>query len=391
MFPVDIQWHHDVVSTLTGEPVMPMHPAAWDWRTVLNGAGDGSHTYRLGDPAYDLGPAGWDDALAKVRRTSVISYSINGGRKIAKYAGIHVGEDWDRASKTSVVQHREFRYLGDLRFFTMVASYMLEGHFDVSGYSKAGLLTKIWERGYRRPEYEGIPNRWNLPIRLPPALLGTDSARYAKWKFTSIEEATAAIQDTIDGPDIYVEPMWDEATGWFYWQAKFGNPTFPSLPFDVHLGADEHPLVNLKFRENGAKVGTGIFGIGNGSDESMRIGFGSYKPEWSIEDGMPNIDATEEFKNERDLVRLNQLAEATLAARRRPIRQYENSILAPVEVSASGGSPVYGVDIKPGWTVEIDDPGDERNAPSRADQYIIGVGHNSSSQHVMSIDYQQQD
>lgn len=384
MNAIDITWHHDIVSTLTGELIMPVHPSAWNWRTVLNGIGDGSHTFHLRDAKRKLPPEVWQNLLGKVNRTIVTSYSINAGPKIAKYAGILIDEDWSRATGVSTVRSKEFRTLAELRYFMMTNNYEVSPHVYEAGYSKGGILTRLWQLLFRRPELEGTPNAFNLPVVLPPATAGSEIADYKKWTLTTGEEATSAIQDSFNGPDIYVEPMWNTVTGNFYWQAKWGNPDFPELPFDVQVGARRHPLHNLTFKEDGTKVVTGIFGVGKGSDEDMRLGFGIYDPSWPSRDGMPVIDATESFKNESDPAKLNSLAMAALAARRNPIRQYESGLLAPVEV----GAGVYGVDVKPGWKMRFEDPGDERFPASSTLQYVIGVGHNSTSRHLMTVDYQ---
>ncbi|MBB2956963.1 hypothetical protein [Pseudoclavibacter helvolus] len=384
MNPIDITWHHDIVSTLTGELIQTVHPSSWNWRTVLNGVGDGSHSFHLRDAKTKLDPATWQNLLGKVNRTVVTSYSIDGGPKIAKYAGILINERWSRTTGVSAVTSKEFRYLADLRYFMMTNNYEVSPHVYEAGYSKGGLLTRLWQILFRRPELEGSPNAFNLPIRLPPATGGTEVADYKKWTLTTGEEATAALQDSFNGPDIYIEPMWDTETGNFYWQAKWGNPEFPELPFDVQVSARQHPLHELSFTEDGSKVVTGIFGVGKGSDEDMRLGFGIYDPTWPSRDGMPVIDATESFKNESDPAKLNSLSMAALRARRFPIRQYESGLRAAAPV----GAGVYGVDVKPGWKMPFEDAGDERFPASTSMQYVIGVGHNSTSKHFLTVDYQ---
>lgn len=381
-----LRWYADVVQTLTGRHLQALRPSEWDWRTVLSTYGSGSHGFNLRRQEIrgKMQPAQWRDLFSAVRRTIVVSSRWNNGPKVAQYAGIISDLDWSRTSGHATIRHKEFLSLGELRQFFGIGEWPEDRHFVSTGRSPEGLISDVFTRLFNDPT-RPAGNPWNLPIRIPPAAPGSNDLDFRWWTFTTGREAIAAVTDTMGGPDVRVRPMWDTATGYFYWQLEAKAPKFSDQFAEVHLGS-RHPLLDLKFKSDGTKLVTGVFQIGKGSAEDMRLGQGG------LGDGdgylgpadMPYVDTTISDKNESDLFRLRQNAIAERIARAKPIKQWTASVLAAAPV----GGGARGVDIGPGWDVHLDDPGDELLDPSNSIQYVIGKSHSSSSKHRINLDWQ---
>lgn len=347
-----------VVSTTSGQILdeLPLVPGT-TWRTVLNGIGSGTVKLRLRDSGRGRGY--WRDLLRPQDRTIVISYTEGDTDPAqAVYAGRVLLGDYDYTTGVLAVRTEEIRGVLRKRLPFTVPNYAA-GDFTLTNVSLWTAARTILKRGLLDGDA-----RWRIPLNLLDAHFpGSYSITWRRWQFVTIEKMLTTVQDLPDGPDIHLRPAWD--TDRLRWDGRIGFPRLgmteeEAHSFDIALDSPESSIRALRYREDGARLLTGVHMLGEGSEDAMKRG--------SAHRGTGTylyLDDVQDNKNEANQTVLNGLAQSWLTTHATPTRQYDMTL------SADGWPNVRG--IIPGSRIRLHTEGDEWLSPGHTELYVIGM------------------
>ena len=319
-----MSWSFWVCDTRTGVKQLQVFPSGGSFGRTLNAAGQGgSDTFPLA--ASKLSRAQWKDLTTPWRRTLVRCWD-----GVPVYAGVITGRSYDRDTKTLTVRHADIRALLAKRFPFGVNSYYANG---VSGAPGKLVLTNLSLRAIAANVVQqgliGPHPIYSLPIVFPTlSEPGPYSRTYFNYNFATVPSALQELQDVDGGPDIDFAPRWS-ASGTLEWEMRAGTPATPALTggtFEFNLTSEECPLTHVNVDEDGSKQVNGMFTIGAGSEEDMRVagrGIGDYG-----ETIFPALDGTQSLKDIDDLNTLSLHSFSAINVQQNPTKQWGMSLLA---------------------------------------------------------------
>lgn len=318
-------WETWIYDTITGNLLHQVYPASSPWSTSLLGDGEANTVFQIGDA-----DAAWNPA-------KVESYFRPNQRGIAHLWGNHVSYagkiqywDHDRDAGTVTVKSAELRSEAAWRLTYGVNQYT-NGTLIIANKSHAAAAGLVLQR------FMLWSADWKYPIDLPSlTTAGTFSATWPYWKKLWISDLLEQIE--AEGYEIYLRPK------------RVGN----QIRYDVIvqprirtgnevfiLGAEESPLLGVKFKVSGESEITGLQGLGEGMGEQTPHAEAGA----SNAAGKPVRDTTKTFAD-LEGARLQAATQAAVEAASNPIRQLTvNAFQASDKFSAALATPGAG------WTV----------------------------------------
>lgn len=322
-----MSWSFQICDTRTGVRKLEVFPSDGRWSRRLNNSASGSHTFQLGDRL--LTRHQWWDLTTPWSRTLVVSW-IDGTVETAVYAGVITSTNYSWDKKTLQVDHVDLRDLFKNRYPFGVGSYWSDGTETKPG--KLVCTNLSFRAIASRLVYEGANGPfpfYSLPIVLPSMTeAGPFSETYENWRFVTVYEALDDLQNRAGGPDIDFDPQWTGANGSLQWIMQVGVPTQYSSQlvgetFELNLTAADHGASSYGLARNGMKQLTGVFAIGEGTEEDMLVGGDGL----DVSD-IPALDATQSFKGVDSKPVLASYSAATTAVLKDPILQTNFSLRA---------------------------------------------------------------
>lgn len=281
-------WNFWFVDTRTGVKQLEVRPSSSSFSRVLNGEGGGLHSFQLGERV--LSRATWRGLVTPWSRTLVVSWGA-----VAVYAGVVVDSSYDRDLQTLNVATADVRKIFSYRFpFGSTSYYEVDGvtpgKLVCTNLSLRSIVSRVMGAGLTGP----FPI-YSLPITLPTSSeAGTHSRTFYNYNFRTVDDLLDELQSTDGGPDIDFEPSW--VSNALVWTMRTGTPAAPQLTgntFEWNTAGEKCGLTGIRQTVSGAKQASGVFSIGEGSEEDMRVvGYGleSAAP-------FPALDVTQSFKS----------------------------------------------------------------------------------------------
>ncbi|WZH38761.1 MAG: hypothetical protein PIR02_08820 [Microbacterium enclense] len=301
--------HETVIwETLTGQHLETVEASEGNWErgrvTDLN------HVFQI--DALGLNPADRADLFGEdCPRDRVLTELVDG---TPIYHGLIVDWDYDDNAGTYTVTHVDLRELLTGRYLFGVGGYHSDGVFDWTGLSWRGMASRAL---YYLLRYQDSP-RWAVPINLPPEEAGDEVFRTWCYEMKLGESILADIEGRPGGPDVDFQPGFFGSG--YGWEALIGSPFLTGPDVEVVLGADASPVKNLKIARRGRAVSTGVFGIGDGSEQRLQV---AQVP--AAADGRIVRDSKVTFKKDTGVTvdsQLHKRAEGYLAARQKPTQRW---------------------------------------------------------------------
>jgi hypothetical protein len=246
--------------TLTGQELEIVEPSdgEWDRGRVV----DKTHTFQI--DALGLSAADRVDLFGENRpRDRALTHKVDG---VPIYNGLILDWDYDDNAGTYAVTHTDVREILSGRFLYGVGGYHTDGVFAWSGLSWRGMAARAL---YYLLRYEDSP-RWAMRVNLPPEEAGVEEFITWCYEMRLGESIIADIEKRPGGPDIDFQPV-IFGDGGHGWDARIGSPFLTGPDIEVALGGDDSPVKNLKIKRRGRAVGTGAFGIGDGSEQRLQV------------------------------------------------------------------------------------------------------------------------
>ena len=169
-----------------------------------------------------------------------------------------------------------------------------------------------------------------LPIVTPDSVPGTgwDGVRtYYGYEIPNLVDALRDIMEVEGGPDIDFHPRWaggfvPDATGGFYtagalvWDARIGDLNRDTQVLSFHLDADDNGLTGLKYAQDGARVVTNAYAVGEGSEKKLLV-----RSARNTAPTVPAVDRVVARKSEKSTQALLSIASEALRVSQTPTRQ----------------------------------------------------------------------
>lgn len=313
-------WSAFVVDTMSGQKVMPVFPSSGQCRSVLNGVGSGSHSFHLRDKKTAFpSSATARDVFRPWARTLVICWD-----DVPVYAGIIMRWSWDRDTGVLTVDHREFRALLSKRYAWLVPTYPTSTvnpqpwSWTVTGKSLRGIARAVVAKTTKLVPGDG----WDMPVVLGADESGSRSMTWWAFNFLSGEDMLSQVQDSDGGPDVFFRPRWS-SSGSLEWVFEAGTPRLGGGVVERIAPAPKSPGLRSVTVMDGTDQLTGLFGLGEGSEQDMKVGLAGPLAGSSI----PTMDTKRSLKNADTQASVDALSWGALRDDREPIRQYNTSTI----------------------------------------------------------------
>lgn len=300
-------WRFHLVDTLSGVKHREVFPRAGNWKTVINGVGQGTHVFSLVDPETKLLPESWRAMTVPWAVTLTVSWGDT-----VVYAGLVLRHDWRPDSGLLTVTHKELRAIATRRMLYGVGPYDPAATITIAGKSNRGLA-----RAYVFYGLIDGTTRWRLPIVLPADEAGEWTEVIERWRFRTLEDLLQSVQDAAGGPDIHLQPEWSPS-GTLRWVLLLGSPRIDGGAIEVNVSAPESPVRDFTQVTDASQQLTGLWGVGEGSGVDMKVS-AQIDPGGSA---VPFLDTTRPFKDIKGGDRLAVLSAEALASSREPTVQW---------------------------------------------------------------------
>lgn len=355
----------------------------WSWWVVA--ASDGHKRKRLralddnSTPRLGQGGSGRHKFLLRGARTSraqnqdlfaewrnLIVKCWN-GRPI--YAGFITDWEWEAANGVINVETVEFRAILRRRLLFPIGGFGF-GELVCVGQSRRGIMYKILART-TKGAYSEV---WDL-LNVLPAVeeAGGESLTIPAFRYMTAEQALAD-QEKIAG-DVYFEPRWS-STGRLELLTRIAPDSTPRLTgavIQLAKSALVPSAIDLKLASSGAKMRTGTFALGDGSEQDRPMRDSATDSEYG---GIPSLDVAESFGKVEDPGELQIYADKAVETYRDPTKQYE--------LSAFASKVMPGIQL--GSPVNVYTSGDEMIAPGWIN--LRCIGHTSTTKRRVALEVQ---
>lgn len=346
-----LDWTLNVHDTLTGTFQGYVRAADGRWRSAINEAGDGSHTFRLRSSNWKYGQVQNRALFTPWARTIVQCLD---GQPV--YAGLVRDLDWDDDTGELVVGTSEVRTLLDLRQLFTIGLYAT-GTLTVTGKSIGGVARAVIRAAAYRPP---LGDPWHLPFNYQPDQSGDQSFTFNNYEFQSAGEILDNLAALPGGPDVHFRPVLNG--GVLSWDVLIGDPTLHLTTVQVN-SLRPAGLLKVKTTIRGDDQLTGVFTIGAGQEAAMLHGEAGNMPGTVI----PYRDATRAHKDVADQGTLDALALAELQAYRELPEQFA------MDVQLSTASNLIAQGLQPGAVLKFWHPGNEWLAEGWRQINVLGM------------------
>lgn len=307
------RWTFQIHDTNSGAFMKEVFPTTGNWRTTFTGIGEGRHTFHLRDPDRALPRKLWQSLATQWKCTLVVLWD-----GIPVYSGVVLTWKWDKFAGVLTLSHSEAAIFLAVRHLFGLSQYEV-GTVTITGKSlRAAVRAIIFE--CMGPK----SSRWVIPIVYPADEAGTFSKTYFNYEFQLGEKVVREIQARENGPDWFLHPQL-KADGSLEYELRIGNPRLSGGRFRWEVDAEESGLTKMTVESDAKKQLTGAMTIGKGSGEDTPWG---RAPEPIDGYTGPYLDVSLPYSTELDPAVLSAFARAALAARQKPTKQYEMTLLA---------------------------------------------------------------
>ena len=344
-----------------------MQVASGSFSTLVSDTGGGQHA--LVTEGSGLTGAQWRSLIYPWANTLVQCWN---GTPV--YAGLIVGWSLDRQSRVVTVQHKELRLLLNRRFPFRIGERRGKPHFTVRDKTLRGVITELVRVGVYKPDGG---DGWNIPVALPASEAGTRGTTLFNYDFVTVENGLAEVEDRTGGPDVHFEPRF-KADGRLEWECRIGDPRLTGSVYDYPMNVTTPELFDVNSTADGTEMLTGVFAIGKGAEEDMRIGEAGLAELVVRPPAIPYLDSSRSFKEIDDIGQLNDHGAAELRRYGTPIDQWEMKTRAD-------GRP--GADLlRLGSTLRLRFVDDWWEVTRDIDQYLMGL--RGTHENVLTLDVQ---
>lgn len=290
--------------TQSGKKIETVEADSGSWQR--NRDTEQRHVFHL--PSLGLNRAQLHDIFGYDKPRDRVLAHIEDG--VVMYHGLILDSVFDDDTETLSVIHRDVRELASGRWLHGIGGYYPSLRFQWSGLSWRGIASRIAEIIFTAP----ISGAWPIPMQIPAAESGGESLEVWAYSFRSGENLLAEIEEREGGPDIDFAPTGNGVD--FGWQMRIGAPYLTGQTIDVYRAAPRTPVRKLQVETKGREKATGIFGIGDGSEQDMVVGGAAA----AVSAGLARDDRV--IDKMANLATINSKASARLGARLAPARQY---------------------------------------------------------------------
>lgn len=361
----------------TGNPIGPTLKATGSWKQSMTAIGNGTHAVQLRTPAlkrYDR--AFWQNATAHWVRVLVECWDGQ-----PQYAGLIKHRRMRTSTGEAVLQTVTPNHLLADRYLFGVGDYPGAGPFAIAGASPRSAVERVIKRASG-----DIGPEWIAPYRYSHLSEGGSfnlTVEKTDWKTAAVLVDTIRKQQ--GGPDLAFVPVYD-SLGRLRWDVLTGQPRVPGLTIDLPMSVRRSRASFVEIGEDGANMGSGIFGRGEGYDRSRLVGLAGYFD--GSPDGAPSMivrDFAIDFQDVKDQDALNSLTAQYLADNTWPVRQWEYD----VNVEHRAGLAAFPVgDLKLGTRFKAKYSGDELNDPVKETHYVVGLSHSTDRDELFGVEVQ---
>lgn len=253
-------WSVAIHDTQTGNLIL-------DYTTGVSGGSWGRGDVTQRSHTFPLRGDGLDRAARRYAFRKWDSTLVHLWDGVPVYAGLITDTTYDKASGVLTVSHADVRLITRKRMMFGIGAYNPAGQVVCAGLSLRGIVRRMVHIGMVLPYSEA----WPLPINLPTEETGSVPTRtYYHYEFQTIDKILTDIEGEENGPDIEFQPVYD-SNGRLSWDLLIGNPYLTGPTFEAHLTGDAQPT-DVTVVENGQEQTTGVFALGKGSEQDMRVG-----------------------------------------------------------------------------------------------------------------------
>lgn len=313
-------WSHVLVRTRTGDPRLEVKPVSHSGASRMNESGTGTTKLATRDARYaGVSVSSWEEWTRPLSSLLVTCWD-----GVPVYAGLVLNRSENPFTGEVTLQHAELRWLLRRRFTRGVADYN-SGPFTIAGKNAYGLANEILKRGLIG---DGTLVSWDLPVVVPDGASGGRDMVIHPYTFTTIEDSLQQAQSLI-GYDVHLQPRWSTA-GRLEWVAQVGTPLIPGASLEWDLTA-RSPVMDAAVEDDAAEQSRGVFVLGKGSEEAMRLGRAAMAPG---ESDIPAVYRTVQEKDVDAQSLLDDMASAEITATQSPMRQWSLKATLPDDEQA---------------------------------------------------------
>lgn len=251
----------EIRDSQSGTHQLAVRPASGDWGR--------SRTPRMRTTVFRTK----NDGLTQAQRLELfnpwertIAHRFNNG---LCYSGLITGWSLKESTGALAVRHIDIMSLLARRHYFGVGSYdpTDAGVLRMVNMSLRGIIARLIYLGLVHP-YSAA---WVMPVDVELPEAGGLSREFFAYDFQSVEELISSLSQEVAGPDIDLQPK-DAADGTLRYDARIGSPflTGPELP--EHWWGGRNGLTNVELDWDAERAATGIFTLGRGDEEDMRVG-----------------------------------------------------------------------------------------------------------------------
>lgn len=354
----ETQGNGEILLKMTGQE----KPKSGTFGSRLNGLETAQHSFHLG--GSKLTRADWRELIDPWRRTIDVDY---GGA--LPYSGLIMGWNWDEDTEVLTVASAEARTILARRMLYGIGTYgsgtkvlngrSLRGHiYQILYYATQGNLSSVWNMRFTFPAFDEA---------------GSHDDTYWNYLFENAEMMISDLTETENGPDFHLQARRLDGIS-RDWLVRVGDPILTGPAKEYHGKGEKPTATAVQEKGDGQQMVTGIFTVGNGSEEDMKHGEAATV---AVPGGYPSLDVVRQFKNIDDVAQLDAFARAEREAFRRPTSQ------STYRVAASSFFP----DGLPGSPVKLWMPG-SKFLPDEQNHRCIGYQGDITSEFI-TIDTQE--
>lgn len=329
-------WNWWICDLQTGDRLYKVIPADGNWNTSASQQGGGAHSFILHGPVLPgLSKTQWQDIAHSWTRVLVQSWDDED----PIYAGVVISWEWDEDAQRLILNHVELRAIFSRRFTWGHRGYDVGTALEFANRAPDGALRAIVERGTNDSAPSDHP--WRLRVARPIDAPGDLTMKWENDGFETIEDALESLEKA--GPHIYFRPRWDDSYRLEH-LALAGNPLLAGEVVEA-LATSHSPIVrDIRVKSDAALQLTGVFALGNGQGESMKVGFAGTFDGFTT----PILDRSIFGKSEESKPVLDAMAAVDLETHRQPISQRSFSIIAGL-LPVPPGRFTIGSRVRLGW------------------------------------------
>lgn len=340
-----------VFDTVTGEPLLTVHPSSASWSAKLSGSGQGEATIPLRGQGISR-----DTVRTLIRPNARLIAHVDEHDTVIA-AGLMMQPKYDKDTGKVAVAWVDIRTLMRERMGFGVGSWGPSGTLAVTGRNRSGAGRALISRAMR----DGAEPTWALPIDLPADGTGSFTRKWEYYGFFTMDDGLREIEG--EGVEVYFDPHLDG--GNLRFQTRVGNP-ITGGSFDLPVTADKSRVTKLQVTEDGSKQLTGVIYAGNGTEADTVTAWAGHGP-YTI----PIRDAYRSAKDVKSVAQLQRMADADLAEHFDPLVQWSFSVRLDDTVRAAH--------VKPGRLLNMQVDDDEWIEDGMYTQRVIGVSGNLTS------------